>query len=124
MSQTMKIQPINSIVFVYGDSNAEVPAELVDPEVSLVAASADALIVCVYPEVDGETELTFGVAAEIDPGWAPGFIGIVNTPALEILIETVDRQIIVRQSVPSTRTALRIWFSHSRWPDRVLIGID
>jgi len=124
MSQVIMVQPVNSIVFVYGDSNSDVPADDLNRSTSLVAASDDALIVCLLPVVDGETELSFGKTAEIDPGWLPGFVGTINTPALEILVETVDRQILFRQNVPTKRTALRVWFSHPRWPERVLIGLD
>lgn len=124
MAQKMMTQPVNGIVFVYGDSNVEVPADRLDRRTSLIAASDEALIVCVKAEVDGETELSFGRSAEIDPGWLPGYVGTINTPICEILVETVDRKILFKESVPSTRTALRVWFSHPRWPDRVLIGLD
>lgn len=124
MVQKIMTQPANGIVFVYGDSDVEVPADRLDRRTSLIAASDDALIVCVKAEVDGETELTVGASSEIDPGWTPAFVGFVNTPFHLILVETVDQRILVRQDVALKRTALRVWFSHPRWPDRVLIGID
>ncbi|WP_147283831.1 hypothetical protein [Bosea caraganae] len=100
------------------------PADKINPKISLVAASPSCLAVCVNPEVDGPTELTFGLSREVDPGYAPGFVGQVETPRRRIIIDTVEEEIIFDQIVPSTQTALRIWFSHPKWPEKVIVGID
>lgn len=76
------------------------------------------------PEVDGDTELTIGPAADVDPVYAPGFVGQLETPRLRILVETVDDEIVFDQPVRSAVTQVRIWFSHPRWPEKVMIGID
>jgi hypothetical protein len=119
-----RIQPPNSIIFICGDGNVEVPYDLIDPNKSIVAASRTMLIVCVMPEVDGETELTFGRSNEIDPGWPPGFVGAIATPTRRLIIHDVNNQILTQQSDVPDITRLRIWFSHPLWPERVLIGID
>ena len=118
------IQPVNSIVFVSGGGKVDVPFDKVDPDRHLVAASKSSLIVSVLPEVDGETELTFGYSKELDTSWPAGFVGEIDTPHGELIVETVDEKILVRQAVDSLTTKLRIWFNNPVWPSRVLIGID
>lgn len=124
MIKTITIQPSNSIIFVSGGGDVEFPADQIDPERSLVAASPNGWIVCVLPVVDGETELSFGRSTEIDPGWSPGYVGSVTTPTGELIIDTVEQEVLVRHAVGAKTASLRIWFSHPRWPDRVLIGLD
>lgn len=124
MARQSIIQPSNSIIFVHGGGQIEVAVDKIDPKIGLVAASPSCLAVGVNPEVDGPTELTFGLSSEVDPGYAPGFVGEVATPRRRIIIDTVEQEVIFDQIVRSTRTALRIWFSHPRWPERVVIGID
>lgn len=131
MIKIQKIQPPNSIVFVTGGGEliehggyVEVPADRIDPAKSLVAASRTMLIVCVMPEVDGETELTFGRSGEVDPGWPPGFVGVIATPTRRLIIHDVNGDILAEKVNVPDITRLRIWFSHPRWPERVLIGLD
>ncbi len=124
MSRTASIQPINSIIFIHGGGTVDVPAEKIGRTNSLVAASDSCLIVCVYPEVDGPTELTIGRAVDVDPGRAPDFIGALYTPRRRVIIDQVDEHIIHDQIVRSHAPTIRLWFSHPRWPERVLIGID
>jgi hypothetical protein len=124
MIRTVTIQPINSIVFVSGGDNYEVPAESFDPKRSLVAASSTCLIVGVLPEVDGPTELTIGPAREIDPGYSPSFVGPLETDSRRIIIDQVDGYIIHDQPVTSVSVIITIWLSHPRWPEKVFIGID
>lgn len=109
------------MIIIFGGGKVDVPVgQPIDP----VAASPSCLLVRCNPEVDGPTELTFGVSSEVDPGYAPGFVGQVETPRRRIIVDTVDDEVIFDQIVPSTQTALRIWFSHPRWPEKVIIGID
>ena len=131
MIKIQKIQPPNSIIFLTGGGEliehggyVEVPADRIDPQKSLVAASRTMLIVCVRPEVDGETELTFGDSRDIDPGWPPGFVGVIATPTRQLIIHDVNGDVLISQPGVPDITRLRIWFSHPRWPERVLIGLD
>ncbi|MDP3256339.1 MAG: hypothetical protein Q8S58_21450 [Bosea sp. (in: a-proteobacteria)] len=131
MIKIQKIQPQNSIIFITGGGElvehggyVEVPADKIDPDNTLVAASRTMLIVCVRPEVDGETELTFGRSSEVDPGWPPGFVGVIATPPRQLIIHDVYGDVLIRQPDVPDITRLRIWFSHPLWPERVLIGID
>lgn len=124
MKRTASIQPVNSIIFIHGGGNVDVPAEEIGRTKSLVAASDNCLIVCVYPEVDGPTELTIGRAVDVDPGRAPDFIGPLSTPKRRLVIDQVDGHIVYDQIVRSHMPTIRIWFSDPRWPEQVLIGID
>lgn len=124
MRRRLAVRPSNSIVFVHGGGQIEVATEKINPRIGLVAASPSCLAVGCNPVVDGPTELTFGHSTEVDPGYAPGFVGQVETPRRRIIVDTVDEEVIFDQIVPSTQTALRIWFSHPKWPEQVIIGID
>jgi hypothetical protein len=122
--RTVTIQPINSIVFVSGGSDIEVPAEIYDPKQNIIAASSTCLIVGVYAEVDGPTNLTIGRAREIDPGYSPSFVGPLETGDGRIIIYQVDGHIIHDQPVASAQAIMTIWLSHPQWPEKVFIGID
>ncbi|WP_152015430.1 MULTISPECIES: hypothetical protein [unclassified Bosea (in: a-proteobacteria)] len=109
------------MVIVSGGRPVDVPS---DQPIAPVAASPSCLLVACMPEVDGDTELTIGTAADVDPGYAPGFVGQLETPRLHILVETIDDEIVLDQPVRALVTQIRIWFSHPRWPEKVAIGID
>ncbi len=124
MTQTATIQPVNSIVFVHGGGDYDIPVDKLERNGSLVAASSNCLIVCVYPEIDGSTHMTLGRSADVDPGSAPSFVGELETPQKTLFIDQVDEAVVFTQAVSSTLTTIRIWFSHPRWPEKVVIGID
>lgn len=124
MTQTAIIQPVNSIVFVHGDGDLDVPVDKLERNGSLVAASSNCLIVCVYPEIDGPTHMTLGRSTDVDPGSTPSFVAELETPKKKLCIDQVDDVVVFKQVVPSTLTTIRIWFSHPRWPEKVVIGID
>ncbi|WP_181832879.1 hypothetical protein [Bosea caraganae] len=115
------IRPSNSLVVISGGGKVDIP---VGRAIEPVAASPTCLLVACCPEVDGDTELTIGLSNEVDPGNAPGFVGRLETPRRRIVVETVEEEVIFDQIVPSTQTAVRIWFSHPKWPEKVIIGID
>jgi len=101
-----------------------VPADKVGRDNSLVADSPDCLIICVYPEVDGPTEMTIGRADQINPGYAPSFVGRVETRTGRIIIDQVDEFVVHDEAVNDASVVVTIWFSHPRWPEKVFIGID
>lgn len=124
MHRIVAIRPVNSIVSVHGGGDFDVPSENFEPKVSLVAASPSCLIVGLFPEIDGPTQLHIGAAKDVDPGWAEAFAGMIETPAHALIIDTVDEELVHRQEVPSKTTAIKIWLSDHRWPEHVFIGID
>jgi hypothetical protein len=124
MLRIVDIRPVNSIVFVQGGGDFEVPSESFEPKVSLVAASSSCLIVGLFPEIDGPTQLHIGAAEDVDLGWPAAFAGTIETPAHALIIDTVDEELVHRQDEPSKTTAIKIWLSDHRWPEHVFIGID
>lgn len=123
MVRVLTIRPVNSIVFISGGGFVDVPADQLQ-RTSLFAASRDCLIVCVYPEVDGPTKLTIGGAREVDPGYTPSFVGILETRSGRIIIDQVDDHVVHDQAVENSTVTVTLWFSDSRWPEQVFIGID
>lgn len=124
MQRIVEIRPLNSIVFVHGGGDLDVPSKSFEPKVSLVAASPSCLIVGLFPEIDGPTQLHIGAAKDVDPGWPAAFAGMIETPTHALIIDTVDEELVHRQDVPSKTTAVKIWLSDHRWPEHVFIGID
>lgn len=124
MPRIVEIRPVNSIVFVHGGGDSEVPSESFEPKVSLVAASSSCLIVGLFPEINGPTQLHIAAAEDVDPGWPAAFAGMVETSAHALIIDTVEEEIVHRQDVPLKMTAVKVWLSDHRWPEPVFIGID
>jgi hypothetical protein len=124
MSRTASIQPVNSIIFIHGGGSFNIPADEIDRRKSLVAASDDCLVVCVHPEIDGPTDLIIGRGVDIAPDRLPDWAGRLSTLTRRVIIDQVDEHIIHDQIVSSHAPTICLWFSHPRWPERVLIGID
>lgn len=124
MPRIVEIRPVNSIVFVHGGGDFEVPSESFEPKVSLVAASSSCLIVGLFPEINGPTQLHIAAAEDVDPGWPAAFAGMVETLAHALIIDTVEEEIVHRQDLPLKMTAVKVWLSDHRWPEQVFIGID
>jgi hypothetical protein len=73
---------------------------------------------------DGETDVTLGLAREVDPVAMPAFDGPLETPSRLVVIWTVEGKIVLKASVQDTHTRIRIWVNHPREPDRVIIGLE
>ena len=124
MVRHVTVRPVNSIVFISGGGMVDVPADKLNSRLSWFAASRDCLIVCVYPDVDGPTELTIGQAREVDPGYAPSFEGPLETRTGRIIIDQVDDRVVHDQTVDKPVVTVKLWFSNTAWPEKVFIGID
>jgi hypothetical protein len=124
MARQVTVRPINSIVFVSGGGMVDVPADKLNSRLSWFAASRDCLIVCVYPDVDGPTELMIGEAGEVDPGYAPSFEGTLETRTGRIIIDQVDDHVVYDEAVNKPAVTVKLWFSNTPWPEKVYIGID
>jgi hypothetical protein len=77
-----------------------------------------------YPEQDGPTEVTLGEVDEVDPGGAPAFEGELETPNRALIVSTVDLETVLQTTVLNARTKVKIWLSHPRWPEKVIIGLQ
>jgi hypothetical protein len=74
--------------------------------------------------LDGETEVTVGLAEEVDPGELPAFDADLETPNRAVAVWTVEQETIVEVPVPRAQTRVRIWVNHPVEPDRIIVGLD
>jgi len=119
MPSSIKIAPINSLIFISDSRQGQVPYPV---RGAMILSTSSCISVGCYPEPDGPTEIVLGKLAEVDPGGSPAFGGDLDTPNGHITVSTVDRKTILDAAVPGKRTHVRIWLSHPRWPERVIIG--
>src|SRR5262245_2753397 len=120
MLTSVSIRPMNSLVLISDLGRGKIPEWIRN---KLILSTSSCIAVCCYPKQDGETEITLGDFHDVDPGFPPAFKGQLETPNRVVVIETVEREEILRSNVSDTRTDVRIWLSHSRWLDKVTIGL-
>jgi hypothetical protein len=121
MFTSKSIRPVNSLLFVSDPTGGIVP-EWVRGE--LILSTPSCISVGCYPEQDGPTEVILGTAQEVDPGGNPAFHGDLETPNRAVVVSTVERETVLEAKVPETRTHVRIWINHLRWPDKVIVGLQ
>lgn len=119
MSTSATIRPVNSLVFVSDPRGGEVPEWIRD---ELILSTSSCISIGCYPEQDGPTTVILGPSWQVDPGDRPAFDRSLETPSRAIIVSTVERETILEAKVPETRTRVRIWLSHPRWPDKVIVG--
>lgn len=115
------VSPVNSIVFI-SDPSAKRGPEWVDG--AMVWGDSTSLLVCCFPEIDGPTEIVIGAGAEVDPGGAPAFDGLLDTFNRKVVVTMVDEETVLSADVRTLRTRVRVWLSHPKWPEKVTIGLD
>jgi hypothetical protein len=115
-----KIHPVNSLIFISDPAGGVVPEWVRDV---LILSTSSCISVRCYPEQDGPTEVVLGGAKGVDPGSRPAFDGNLETPHRAIAVSTVEGNSLLQSKVPETHTRVRIWVSHPRWPDKVIVGL-
>jgi len=120
MYTSTKVRPVNSLVFISDPAGGVVPEWERD---TLILSTPSCISVGCYPEQDGPTEVVLGKAQEVDPGRAPAFDGDLETPHGAVTVSTVEGNAILESKVLETRTRVRIWVNHPRWPDKVVVGV-
>jgi hypothetical protein len=121
MHQVTRVRPVNSLLFLSDPNGGQAPEPI---HGAMIWSTPSCIAFVCYPEQDGPTEIVLGSAAEVDPGFQPSFAGSLQTPNHEAIVSTVDRQAILRANVPKAITQVKIWLNHSRWPDKVTIGLE
>jgi hypothetical protein len=121
MRISTKVSPINSLIFISDLDGGKAPYPV---RGAMIMSTSSCISVGCHPEQDGPTEIVLGKLDEVDPGAAAAFDGDLDTPNGHITISTVDRKTILDAAVPEKRTHVRIWLSHPRWPERVIIGCE
>lgn len=114
-----RIAPPNSLLFV-SDSDGGIPP--VPVRGAHILATASCISIACYPWIDGETAVTLGPSAKIDPGKPPAFDGQLETPNRMIVISTVEGKSILQEVVPDAATHVRVWVNNPSMPDKVVIG--
>src|SRR5262245_57467372 len=120
MYGSIKISPPNSLLFVSDADGGEAPYPVRD---ALIISTPSCISVGCCSEQDGPTEVILGRAVEVDPGVEPAFDGDLETPHRAVIVSTVERNTIPESKVTVTRTRVRIWVNHPRWPDKVIVGL-
>lgn len=73
---------------------------------------------------DGDTEVSLGLAEELDPGRLPSFDAMLQTPNRAVAVSTIEGDIVLETRVPDERTRVRIWVNDPSEPDEVIIGLE
>jgi hypothetical protein len=120
MKQSIKIAPPNSLIGISDAQRGMVPDSM--PETGIAATESCILVACM-PDVDGETEIVFGHASEVDPGSPPAFDHQLSTPTGSIQVVTTEWKPLLTLPVESKITRLRVWPNRRKLPDRLVIGV-
>lgn len=120
MHSSVKIRPVNSLLFV-SDPNGGVDPEPVRGP--MILSTPSCISFRCFPEQDGATEVMLGDAVDVHVGREPAFDGDLETPNRVVVVSTVELKIILQHAVAETRTRVRIWLSHPQWPEKVTIAL-
>ena len=119
MTAKVKTALPNSLAVVTSSKRAEIPHGM--DETALAATPSSVAIGCRFP-MDGETEVILGRASEVDPGTKPAFDSVLETPNKIIAVWTVEWKQLLKTTVPSAHTRIRVWRNRSQEPDKIAIG--
>lgn len=72
---------------------------------------------------DGDTEVTLGLAHEVNSKGRPIFDGFLETPNRKVNVETAEGDMLLQTEVPSESTRVRIWTNALREPDKIVVGL-
>lgn len=119
MKTYFEVRPINSMLFIHGT-----------PEIApqpiwgaRILATNSCLSTICFPEVDGPTRIDLGGLAEIESKVEPDFSGVIRTATPDLIISTVDKEVLSRFPTAAGLREIKVWLSHPRWPDVVTIGL-
>lgn len=121
MLQRTRISPANSLLFIEDANGGKPPEPIWGVQIH---STPSCISFACFPEIDGATEITIGPSAEIEPGPLLVFDGDLETPSRVVIISGVEIPRVLSVDVPRTTTKVRIWYSHSKWPEKVTIALD
>jgi hypothetical protein len=117
-AKSATFSPIYSLVFIEDSQPGAAVPDLAPP----IAATGSCITVHCSLNSAGPTNFTLGGTSEVDPGRQPDFESRISTPSKQLIIRTVERQIILEASVPSDETSVRVWVNGASAPDEVIVG--
>lgn len=120
MAASIKINPVNSLLFISDLDGGSPPTPVRGP---MIPSTSSCISFRCNLEPDGPTEVILGEVAEVDPGGKPAFEDDLETPNRVLIVSTVELETVLDLNVPGSRTHVRIWLSHPQWPERVTIGV-
>jgi hypothetical protein len=124
MTQTIKIAPPNSLVFISDVDGGIGPDPDAIARSAKVIATDSCVAVCCLAEMDGETEITLGPIDEVSLNETPAFDGRLETPTHNVVVSTSERTRLLQTTVTSDNAHLKIWTNRSREPDKIIIGVE
>jgi hypothetical protein len=118
-AETVMAAPPNALIFISDASGGGAPEFIAN----IPVRSTDTVIsVNCLPDMDGETRVTLGPAAEVGMVGPPVFDGTIKTPTRGVLVSTVEHEEVLAAAVPSLETRIRIWTSRTVDPDDIVIA--
>ncbi len=119
MTHSITVAPLNSLVVIAEAPTTDCPASFDDGRG--IASTPSCIAVVCFPEPDGPTKISLGPCSEMDSD--PEFSGFLDTPIQNVAVWTVEWQKLLEARVRTSRTKIRIWRNHPKWPTEVFIGI-
>jgi len=117
MSQTIKVAPPNSLLFISGpDEDQPIDFSIF----KTIRWNSTCVAISCLTFMDGETEVTLGNSEEVAPGWPPAFDDFVIARG-SMVISTSERTTLLDMPVTGDRTRVKIWIDEE--PDKVIVGI-
>ena len=120
MTSSITIRPPNSIVTI-SDTLEELP----DPESfrrgEVFPSTPSCIVVSCESEQDGPTHIAIGPGPKESGN--PAFSGFLDTPNRKVAVWTIELEKVLEESVPTSRTRIRIWTNRPTCPTEVFIAI-
>jgi hypothetical protein len=110
----------NAILFILDRKSRSAPEPVDD---SGIWADSNGITMSCMAPMDGETHITIGQMSDVGRAEHLLFDGQLNTPSREIVVET-PYEAILQHDVQNARTHVRIWTDGSRWPEKVIVGVE
>lgn len=110
----------NGLIAVSDRGGGETPA--VDATAGNVWSTPSCILVICLHEVDGEAEITLAPAGDVKSSYDMVFDGMLEIPNREIVISTVEDEPLLQTKIPDRFTRVRIWLSHPKWPEQVIVA--
>lgn len=122
MAVSVRISPVNSLIFVHGPNRWVSPLPV---RGQLIWFNSSCVATACYPEIEGPTEIVLGSGDEVALRTPPAFDGLVDSPEGFVVVTAVgeDRPVL-QLGVSTVLTRVRIWHSNPRWPEIVTIGLN
>lgn len=122
MTNSVRFAPPNSIIFISGSEDAELPPSDERWEGGF-ASTPSCIIVTCYPAPDGKTEITLEQSPASTTKTRPAFAGYLDTPTHRVIVWTFEWTKVLELKVPTNRSRVRIWTNHPNQPNEVRIAV-